>query len=115
MLLMAATSGTKPILAQRITQDIQTPLLRPLPQKAPHRVLSIDMGIRNLALCLLHIPSSRVPQMTDWHRVTVSQKPDSSESSVPESFEPIDYAAKAYKLMKYSLEKYNRHTILIER
>jgi len=74
------------------------------------------MGIRNLALCLLQIPaSSQIPEITDWDRITVSQKPDSSTSSVAESFEPIDYAAKAYMLMKSSLEKYNPHTILIER
>lgn len=74
------------------------------------------MGIRNLALCVLHIPSSfQIPEITDWDRITVSQKPDSSTPSVAESFEPIDYAAKAYMIMKYSLEKYNPHTILIER
>jgi cruciform cutting endonuclease 1 len=109
---MTGTSGTKPILIQRIAQCIQIPLLRPLPKNTPHRILSIDMGIRNLALCLVHIPSTQIPEITDWNRVTVSQKPD---SSVPESFEPIDYAAKAFTLMKYSLEKYNPHTILIER
>ena len=115
-ILTAATSGTKPILTQRITHELQTPLLRPLSDSTPHRILSIDMGIRNLALCLLHIPaSSQVPEITDWDRITVSQKPDPSTFSVAESFEPIDYAAKAYTLMKYSLEKYNPHTILIER
>ena len=78
------------------------------------------MGIRNLALCLLNIPSPQMTsgqllQITDWNRVTVSQKPESSESHIPESFEPIDYAAKAYTLMKSSLEMYHPHTILIER
>ena len=57
--------------------------------------------------------TTQPPQITDWNRVTVSQKPDSS--AVPESFEPIDYATKAYTLMKHSLETYNPHTILIER
>jgi len=115
-ILITATTGTKSILAQRIVSDLQTPLLRPLSDSTPHRILSIDMGIRNLALCLLHIPSaSQIPEITDWDRITVSQKPDSLAPSVSESFEPIDYAAKAYMLMKYSLEKYNPHTILIER
>lgn len=114
---MAAIGGTKPILAQRITQEVQTPLLRPFPSNAPHRILSIDMGIRNLALCLIHIPhASQIPEISDWHRLVVSARPVQTDSSiVAESFEPIDYAAKAYNLMKYSIEAYKPHTILIER
>jgi hypothetical protein len=73
------------------------------------------MGIRNLAMCLVHIPSTQIPKVTDWSRVTVSERPEASETPVPETFEPIDYAAKAYTLMKYSLERYKPHTILIER
>jgi hypothetical protein len=73
------------------------------------------MGIRNLAMCLLNIPSSQIPRITEWNRVTVSERPEASETPVPETFEPIDYAMKAYTLMKYSLEKYKPHTILIER
>jgi cruciform cutting endonuclease 1 len=72
------------------------------------------MGIRNLALCLLHVSPSQTPQITDWNRVTVSQKPD-AENPKTESFEPIEYAAKAYEIIKTSLERYDPHTILIER
>lgn len=65
------------------------------------------MGIRNLALCSLHVPSSASSpvKITNWERL----------SEDPESFEPIDLAAKAYSLIKLSLEKYDPHTILIER
>jgi hypothetical protein len=65
------------------------------------------MGIRNLALCSLHVPSSSSSpvKITNWERL----------SEDPESFEPIDLAAKAYSLIKHSLEKYDPHTILIER
>ena len=111
-LLIPASGGTKPHLAERLTQELQTPLLRPLPNNTPHRILSIDMGIRNLALCLLSIPPSQPPQISDWNRVTVSQKPD---SSTIESFEPLEYAQKAYSLMHSALQSYRPHTILIER
>jgi Mitochondrial resolvase Ydc2 / RNA splicing MRS1 len=71
------------------------------------------MGIRNLALCLIQIPTGgKIPQISSWNRITVSSKP---ECPGTESFEPIEYAEKAYTLMKSSLEKYNPDTILIER
>src|SRR5579859_7028306 len=112
--LTSDSGGTKSVVVSRIAHEIQTPLLRPLPKDTPHRILSIDMGIRNLALCLVHIPPSKAPRITAWQRVTVSERPDSSSNGT-ESFEPIEYAAKAYSLMKSSLEKYDPHTILIER
>jgi cruciform cutting endonuclease 1 len=108
------TGGTKPILAARLATDLQTPLLKPLRRNSSHRILSIDMGIRNLALCLVHVSPSQTPKITDWNRVTVSQKPD-AENSKTESFEPIEYAAKAYEIIKTSLETYDPHTVLIER
>lgn len=75
------------------------------------------MGIRNLAFCLLSIPPSshpQIPVISDWNRLAVSEKPEST-SALVESFEPIDFAGKAYSLMKYSLDKYQPDTILIER
>ena len=61
-------------------------------------------------------PSSSVPvKITSWERLTVCEKPDPSSPPDSESFEPIDLAAKAYALIKQSLEKHNPHTILIER
>jgi Mitochondrial resolvase Ydc2 / RNA splicing MRS1 len=73
------------------------------------------MGIRNLALCSLSIPPDReippVPRIDAWSRVTVSAK--STEGG--ETFEPSEYAKKAYELMRKSLEMYRPHTILIER
>lgn len=112
---MPDNGGTKPVLATRLTNELQTPLLRKLPSNTPHRILSIDMGIRNLALCLVRIHSSKLPQITNWNRVTVTQKPTLDDSSPSESFEPIEYAEKAYKIIKSSLETYKPHTILIER
>ena len=68
------------------------------------------MGIRNLALCLLSIRHR--PEISHWSTIKVSHK---SEASTQESFEPIDYAAKAYTLIKTALDTYDPHTILIER
>ena len=104
-------------MVERIAKELHTPLLRPLPQGVPHKILSIDMGIRNLALCHFQPPpSSSVPvKITGWERLAVCERPDPSSPTDSESFAPIDLAAKAYTLIKQSLEKYDPHTILIER
>ncbi|KAL9099624.1 MAG: hypothetical protein Q9163_004899 [Psora crenata] len=99
-------------------------------------VISIDMGIRNLAYCRFHIPKvvTRTiqpvkPSILEWNRVNVSlptafstangsdkpQPPDKAE----ESFDPPTYAAHAYTLLQ-SLLRSSPHTakpthILIER
>jgi cruciform cutting endonuclease 1 len=105
------------VFVQRIANELRTPLLRSLPKGVPHKILSIDMGIRNLALCHLHAPSCQTPpvKITNWERLAISEKPDPDSAMESESFEPIDLAAKAYSVIKQSLEKYNPHTVLIER
>ena len=108
-----ARSGSKEIVQMRLTKELRMPLIKPTPNNVPHRILSIDMGIRNLALCLLNIKSEpHPPQVSHWKRVTVSEKPESKDEV--ESFDPIDFAPKAYTLIKNVLEEYEPHTVLIE-
>ncbi|KIX94312.1 uncharacterized protein Z520_10022 [Fonsecaea multimorphosa CBS 102226] len=108
-------------------------------------LLSIDMGIRNLAFAHLTAPAEEVtrplkhirygrPTLRAWRRIAVAESLDVTTSShrdsalemstsaaielvaaAKESFEPIDYARHAYNLVKSILQTYQPNHILIER
>src|ERR1700710_2773753 len=111
------TSGTKPVLTQRIQDALASaPKLRP-----NTRILSIDMGIRNLAYCtldvptgprLLHAPSRIQPSLHAWQRLSVSSAPMEGES---ESFSPATLSVLAYALLRHRLLQEKPSYILIER
>lgn len=111
-----SSAGTKPVLASRLIDEINHD-----GTKGKKRVLSIDMGIRNLAYCVLEQSptASKLPSILAWKRMAVSTKPVSSVDSltpaVKETFEPADFAAHAYKLLRHSLLLFNPTHVLIER
>jgi cruciform cutting endonuclease 1 len=102
-------------------------------------LLSIDMGIRNLAFAHITAPlqvtnSARyfqygTPTLQAWRRLAVSESPDVARavpvsvhldsareaSATKESFEPVDYATHAYNLINYMLQTYRPDHVLIER
>lgn len=127
-------SGTKAILAQRLQDEVPltSDLIRgPSPDGVlrrdprPHmKIVSIDMGIRNLAYCVLDVPAGHgIPKLVDWKRLAVSSAPivQVQEEGVDvkgvekESFEPNVLAAAAYTLMRQKLLFHNPTHILIER
>jgi cruciform cutting endonuclease 1 len=79
------SSGTKTVLAARIETALSQQLALPSNEKHSNdwSVLSIDMGIRNLAFALLRVPRASQTQMvaqapprpvlTAWHRLKVSE------------------------------------------
>ena len=126
-------SGTKAVLFSNIQHDLQRDrfALSPEPKGnrslgEGHSIVSIDMGIRNLALCRLALPSefnhTTVPVIHDWARITVSKWPgakdavdDAALSSGKESFDPATYAQYAYSLVAKLLSRLHPTQILIER
>lgn len=124
-----STSGTKPVLTNRLVNEI-VPLLPNHGSKtsSSNRILSIDMGIRNLAYCIFDAPSdvfsrntSTLPTITAWRRIAVSSAPVPSkngESLLPgakEAFDPQTLSSAAYVLLRHTLLPNNPTHILIER
>ncbi|KAG9245476.1 mitochondrial putative cruciform cutting endonuclease 1 [Calycina marina] len=122
-----ASSGTKRVLIQRLHDEIA----HAASSSAAHkRVLSIDMGIRNLAYCILDIPAHSglaketfakdkeyVPRILAWERLAVSTKPETAEDGkrLKEAFDPATLSTIAYELLRESLLKENPTHVLIER
>ena len=120
-----SSSGTKPLLTARLHHEITyTPLHVP----SPLRILSIDMGIRNLAYCILDVPKSNtntknLPSIRAWHRLSVSTTPEITEKAedgievapVKEQFNPATLSAAAYTLLRKRLLLENPTHVLIER
>jgi len=144
-----STSGTKPILSARILDSIARSHSRIFTgnhvssankkKDKPIRILSIDMGIRNLAYCILDFPPSNLkskakkskakmdtkpelPTIQSWHRLAVSSAPTKSsadeELQLPvkkEAFDPLTLSQTAYNLLRHRLLLQNPTHILIER
>lgn len=128
-----STSGIKTAICQRLRDEI--PLLDGqatagssgrVPRESDMRILSIDMGIRNLAYCVLDVPAlSARPSIKGWERMAVSTVPTPIPPSTAgakdagivekESFEPHVLASAAYQLLHNTLLPYNPSHILIER
>jgi cruciform cutting endonuclease 1 len=123
-----SSSGTKPILTRRLVDEIT---LAPLKQNAsPMRILSIDMGIRNLAYCVLDLPISKskskkeLPSIHAWRRLAVSTAPEkpvddglelAETPATKEAFDPFTLSTIAYNLLRHRLLPENPTHILIER
>jgi cruciform cutting endonuclease 1 len=116
------TSGTKHTLTRRLLDEIP---LSPQNASSPIRILSIDMGIRNLAYCILDVPEKSAnmadmrPSIRAWHRLAVSTAPakpeDENAAMVKEAFDPATLSSKAYTLLRKRLLLEAPTHILIER
>jgi cruciform cutting endonuclease 1 len=124
-----SVTGTKPIIIQRLHDEITNS--RPSGTKEATRILSIDMGIRNLAYCILEKPHAkkgeekRVPIIQAWHRLAVSSAPKilpldekakkQKKEVEKESFTPATLSQTAYTLLRKRLLVLNPTHVLIER
>ncbi|KAK0106726.1 hypothetical protein ONS96_004344 [Cadophora gregata f. sp. sojae] len=118
-----STSGTKSVLIQRLQDEINQSAreseCKSKSKSKPLRILSIDMGIRNLAYCILDVPARRgllprvetgagvglqrkraLPSIHTWHRLAVSSPPPPPTAALPtdgeESTEKIPVIKEAF-------------------
>jgi cruciform cutting endonuclease 1 len=91
-------SGTKTALLSQLTS------LPTSPGPPITRVLSIDMGIRNLAYCVLDFSPN--PKIVTWTRTTVP---------LPTSISLPEFATSAHMLASDLLRTWNPEQVLIER
>lgn len=94
------SSGTKSDLTSRIVTELHNATRAPRTQRRePHRIISIDMGIRNLAYCVISVDGAGIakatanatvkarvskntlPVIEDWTRIAVSAKLSNPASS----------------------------------
>ncbi|KAF2491043.1 ribonuclease H-like protein, partial [Lophium mytilinum] len=149
-------NGTRPVLQARLAQDLKTPRL-PIsignttstlgsegisdPSRKDNgttRLLSVDMGIKNLAFCVADVklelksttkkPASPKGHMSTiaWRRIDVAwetaqkssdpaPKDSDGEDAPDDPFHPRNLAATAYALLTRILLPYEPDIILIER
>lgn len=128
------TGGRKAILRANLEADLQRDRFAlhgsdKASRRGQHKILSIDMGIRNLAMCTVVVPKNSgskdtpfLPVVQKWARIAISKKagPDSSgddgtEIRVKEAFDPPTYAQHAYDLVSKYILPSQPTQILIER
>lgn len=143
------SSGTKPILTSQLLDHLPKgsfgPKINPASLQEPCRILSIDMGIRNLAYCCLVLPHTGrrfetnigLPVVQEWTRIAVSEDSSKSKqskdlvltkmttgvepskrvkiSNPKEAFDPASYSQHAYDLVTTLLQDLKPTHILIER
>ncbi|EXJ63219.1 hypothetical protein A1O7_03666 [Cladophialophora yegresii CBS 114405] len=135
----APCSGTKAVRIEGIRHAVTNVASNDRSDPSDLSLLSIDMGIRNLAFAHITAPLQATnsaeylqyqkPTLQSWRRLAVSQSlyatstvplsfrvESSSETSASkESFEPADYALHAYELINHMLQTYQPNHVLIER
>ena len=99
------------------------------------RILSIDMGIRNLAYCVIDVPSvmsssaeseddhHKLVPIQAWRRIAITSttttndtnQTTKSKSMIKESFEPSIFADHAYNFLVDLLRTHSPTQVLIER
>ncbi|KAL8949456.1 MAG: hypothetical protein Q9222_004443 [Ikaeria aurantiellina] len=141
----ANTTGTKPALISNIEtqlspadktslKSVEKRNQKPIQQrKDDYSIISIDMGIRNLAYCHFTLPPTWLqstnetvkPVINRWDRIDVFRNSDKDDEKVPDnvvareedkhSFSPSLYAAHAYTLLTNTILPLQPTHVLIER
>jgi cruciform cutting endonuclease 1 len=133
----APTSGTKDVLQSRLFREAQFDSLKQAPQ-ARHlkssRILSIDMGIKNLAFCVADVSPSTSTEnarmdILSWRRLDLTDDAlkanvnkdleadivTNAKGTEADPFAPEFLSQTAYWLLSRNLLRYKPDVILIER
>ena len=118
------SSGTKFLLTSQLNNSLAEEKF-PSRSKDGVNILSIDMGIRNLAYCQIQLPKTwpsgrkKTPLVLDWNRVAVSNRitEDPSAPAIKEAFDPATFSQHAYSLIEKLIlsPKITPDHVLIER
>lgn len=135
------TSGTKATMADNIFRNMRNSWLAPsasalenahvnanglgVPQTCDYKILSIDMGIKNMALCCLNVPrrdimssTPAIPELTTWKRFSPldarAAEMCSDEPATPSDFSAEALAPLAARIAQELLDKYCPTVIAIE-
>ncbi|KAL2051588.1 hypothetical protein ABVK25_008250 [Lepraria finkii] len=128
------SSGTKPILTSQLLEHLPRGYFSHVKNtgisKGPYNIVSIDMGIRNLAYCRLVKPQTKTaaksanetpieaPKITEWTRMEISKKTVKSKdleepkAAVKEAFDPATYSLYAYNLVTSLLKSSPTHILI---
>jgi len=122
------TSGTKPQLLSRLQHEVHTngKLARATPAHAPQRILSVDMGIKNLAFCVADITAAAQPpplamHIAAWQRISLlaaapgTPPSGSAAGDAPSPFAPPQLSRTAHALVTGALLPWAPAAILLER
>jgi cruciform cutting endonuclease 1 len=141
VLVGAPCSGTKPVLIREIQKAIHDVPGKTTtsPPRNPLQIVSIDMGVRNLAYC--HLSTSfaapeakdRAIRVSTWTRLSVEENhlSDTAEiqnrddqtlradakkaNGMRESYDPAVYARRAHSFVKQIIQSHQPTHVLIER
>ncbi|KAF2707023.1 ribonuclease H-like protein, partial [Pleomassaria siparia CBS 279.74] len=140
----SATSGRKENLISRLSRDLEVPRFRGCAgSKKSLRILSIDMGIKNLAFCVADVDLKQSTSLggsktkaeigtnmsiVSWRRIDVGEevsrligerkaKMESmvNEEEIEDPYTPSTLSSTAYSLLAHTLLPYKPDVILIER
>jgi cruciform cutting endonuclease 1 len=139
----SAISGRKENLISRLSQDLKVPrMLECTGSRKSIRILSIDMGIKNLAFCVADVKvRNLVPEdgnkdegmgtnmkIISWRRLDVVEEVSIStakqtteaktivnEEGIEDPYTPSAMSSTAYNLLAHTLLPYKPDIILIER
>ena len=114
------TSGTKSQLIAQLERDLAVPKLA-LSKVSPTRILSVDMGIKNLAFCVCDIKKNTNGfgiKVNEWKKIAVSdyaQQDAVDRTGVEDPYGPSSLSRTAHHLVKNVLLPYQPDTVLVER
>ncbi|CAD6502273.1 BgTH12-02511 [Blumeria graminis f. sp. triticale] len=108
-----SSQGVKAALSSRIDKALHA---LPPPPTQPRRILSIDLGIRNLACCTLDLkPHSTVPSLTSWNLSSLeSASEPAAVLQARDAFDPHSMSQMTYALVRQRLLLDRPTHILIE-
>ena len=115
------TSGTKAVLRSDLEEAVLGEAPATTTPELPQRILSIDMGVRNLAYCLLEAdPKGGPAKLIAWERLSLIDEDEAHEADAAANakmslFTPPRLAAVAARLVRDRLLALEPTQVLIER